>query len=317
MKPRTVLFWLLWILPFASITHAADFATGKEAYDRGDYATAAREWSAASDRGDAAAQFWLGSLFEEGRGVEKNDVFGRRLQLLSAERGYEYAQNVLGWPIKDENRPYLTCSAYAEPKPRSSDVEITPQADSMKGFRFEITFHNARPPLERPIMSAVNLSEKPKAPSIQISVYQLLNGARKEVPYEITLWSGGGACERGCGAGISDISLVAGVRIPIEEAERRFYVEQFLALLSSSPGQTPEKLQPTRQLMLHSDRPNEPSYIDNMMPNRVGKYEIVCSYQNQNPRFWPLALDAEPLRFGYVKTMDWIEIFKAKQPTPK
>jgi hypothetical protein len=313
LKPTIVAFWFLWMLPFITPTRAADFGAGKKAYDRGDYATAAREWKAASDRGDAEAQFWLGTLYEYGRGVEKDELTGRQLQLLSAERGYEYAQNALGWPIKDENRPYLTCSPYPERKPRPTSIEVTPEADSMKGFQFEITFHNARPPIERPIMSAVNMSEKPKAPNIEIAVYQIVNGARREVPHAITSWGGSG----GGGAGISNVSLLAGVRIPIEELERRSYIEQFLSLLSSRPGQTPEKVQQTRQLLLHSDRPSERSYIDDVMPNRLGTYEIVCRFQSQDPGFWPLALEAPPLRFEYVKTMDWIEIFKGKRPTPK
>ena len=94
------------------------------------------------------------------------------------------------------------------------------------------------------------------------------------------------------------------------------YVEQYLALLSRSPGETPEKVQQARQMMLHSDQPDRSSYIDNMMPNRLGTYEVVCRYQSQKPGFWPNALEAPPLRFEYVRTMNWTEVFTRKRETP-
>jgi TPR repeat protein len=45
-----------------------DTATGRAAYDRGDYATAMSEWQSTPDHGDAEAQFRLGSLYELGAG---------------------------------------------------------------------------------------------------------------------------------------------------------------------------------------------------------------------------------------------------------
>src|SRR5260221_8516014 len=181
--------------------------------------------------------------------------------MLAAELGYACAQRALGLPIKPEDMPYLTCTPYPPASSRSSDNDKLTQADSMKGFLFRITLHNARPFIERQIMSAENMSEKPKAPNVQIAVYRIENGSRIDVPYQISYWGNGGA--------FTDQYLLAGVRIPIEELERRLYVEQFLTLLSRSPGQTPEKVQQTRQSMLHSDQPDKPSYMDNMMPNRL------------------------------------------------
>jgi len=311
LKPTIAAFWFLWMLPFLTSASAADFATGKRAYDQRDYATAAREWQAAADAGDAAAQFWLGTLYESGRGVERDEHIGRRWQLLAAERGYEYAQRALGWPIKPENMPYLTCTPYPTPP---SDNDKPTKADSMKSFQFQVILHNARPFIERQIMSAENMSEKPKAPNVQLAVYRIENGSRINVPYQISSFGSGGDNPRGA---ITDQYLLAGVRIPIDETERRLYVDQFLALLSRSPGETPEKVQQARQMMLHSDQPERPSYIDNMMPNRLGTYEVVCRYQSQNPGFWPNALEAPALRFEYVRTMNWIEVLTRKRETPK
>ena len=44
-----------------AISNAADFAAGVEAYQKGDYATALKEWQPLADQGGSAAQFniWL------------------------------------------------------------------------------------------------------------------------------------------------------------------------------------------------------------------------------------------------------------------
>ena len=42
---------------------AADFETGNDAYDRGDYASALREWRPLAKQGDAYAQFNLGVMY--------------------------------------------------------------------------------------------------------------------------------------------------------------------------------------------------------------------------------------------------------------
>jgi hypothetical protein len=60
VKRTTLVFWTLWAFTFLTSASAADFATGKKAYDQRDYAAAAREWQAAANRGDVDAQFWLG-----------------------------------------------------------------------------------------------------------------------------------------------------------------------------------------------------------------------------------------------------------------
>lgn len=316
MKRTTLVFWTLWAFTFLTSASAADFATGKKAYDQRDYATAAREWQAAANRGDVDAQFWLGTLYINGQGIEMDVQTGLEWQLLAAKGGNEYAQRVLRWPIKVDDMPYLTCTPYARLVLSPLDDRRPVQADStnVNGFAVELTLHNSRPLLEPPVMSATNMSEQPKEPNIQISVYRIENGHRVDVPHQMIDWGSGSHVN---GRGLDDQYVTAGVRIPVEEAERRLYVEQFLALLAAKPGQTPETVQQTRKIMLHSDRPNEPSYIDNMMPNRLGTYEIVCRYQSVKRGYWPEALEAPPVRFEYVRTMNWIEVFTRKRDTSK
>ena len=50
------------------IGYAADFQKGVEAFQKGDYATALREWRPLAEQGLAAAQFNLGVMYT-GRGI--------------------------------------------------------------------------------------------------------------------------------------------------------------------------------------------------------------------------------------------------------
>lgn len=79
----------------AAVAPAArgDTAAGRAAYEKGDYARAMSEWQPAADRGDAAAQFGLGSLYELGAGDLKQDY--KRADYwyqLAAAQGYAEAQ---------------------------------------------------------------------------------------------------------------------------------------------------------------------------------------------------------------------------------
>jgi TPR repeat protein len=74
----------------------ADFASGLNAYQQGDYSRALKEWQPLADSGEASAQFNLGLMYYEGQGVTKDysraaDWFRR-----AANQDYEKAQYDLG-----------------------------------------------------------------------------------------------------------------------------------------------------------------------------------------------------------------------------
>ncbi len=50
----------------------AGFDEGTAAFDRGDYATALREWRPLAKQGDAGAQIFLGFMYRKGRGVPQD-----------------------------------------------------------------------------------------------------------------------------------------------------------------------------------------------------------------------------------------------------
>ena len=63
----------------------------------GDYATVLQEWKPLAEAGDVDAQFRLGLLFGQGKGVVQDDVEAVRLYRLAAEAGHEDAQATLGF----------------------------------------------------------------------------------------------------------------------------------------------------------------------------------------------------------------------------
>lgn len=60
-----------------SFARAGDFNDGLRAANRGDYATAMREWKPLAEEGNPNAQFNVGQLYAKGYGVKK---INRRLQ---------------------------------------------------------------------------------------------------------------------------------------------------------------------------------------------------------------------------------------------
>jgi len=90
------LFWFLTLSSVAAISLAADFATGLNAYKKGDYATAAKEWRPLADQGDPAVQFNLGLLYLDGQGVPMDLDQAVKWFTRSAEQGYDKAQLNLG-----------------------------------------------------------------------------------------------------------------------------------------------------------------------------------------------------------------------------
>ena len=71
---------LLAVILFACLVAPAwaDFRDGWVAFEEGDYATAFREWKPLAKQGDASAQYNLGHMYYEGKGVPQDfaEAFG-------------------------------------------------------------------------------------------------------------------------------------------------------------------------------------------------------------------------------------------------
>ncbi len=74
----------------------AGFDEGMAAYNRGDYATAIREWRPLAKQGVADAQYNLGVMYVEGLGVPQNYAKAVGWWRKAAEQGHATAQYNLG-----------------------------------------------------------------------------------------------------------------------------------------------------------------------------------------------------------------------------
>ena len=90
-----VLLFLFSGMAFADTANEA-FEKGAEAFLNGDYITAAKWLHKAAEQGDADAQYILGLMYYEGKGVPQNFAETAKWFLKAAEQGDAYAQYNLG-----------------------------------------------------------------------------------------------------------------------------------------------------------------------------------------------------------------------------
>lgn len=74
----------------------ADVKAGVDAWSRGDYATAVREWVGPAERGDADAQFNLAQAYRLGRGVDSDPAQAEALYARAAAQGHIKAADNYG-----------------------------------------------------------------------------------------------------------------------------------------------------------------------------------------------------------------------------
>ena len=97
MKPLLPILLTLVVLLFNPTEGwSADFQKGLDAWQRGDYATALREWKPLAEQGHARAQVELGAMYSEGEGVPEDDKEAVKWFRLAAEQGLADAQFGLG-----------------------------------------------------------------------------------------------------------------------------------------------------------------------------------------------------------------------------
>ncbi|MFT5446561.1 MAG: hypothetical protein ACI9DC_001730 [Gammaproteobacteria bacterium] len=91
MKRLLLTLVLLW-----PATVLADFSEGLAAAQRGDFATAMREWRPLAEAGNAYAQTSLGNMYANGNGVPEDDAEAVKWYRLAAAQGNADAQTNLG-----------------------------------------------------------------------------------------------------------------------------------------------------------------------------------------------------------------------------
>ena len=96
MKPHRLLPTVLISWVFLSANAAADYLFGLTAYHAGDYETAFREWKPVAEQGDGRAQFNLGLMYDNGKGVLQDYKEAVKWYTKAAEQGHANAQGNLG-----------------------------------------------------------------------------------------------------------------------------------------------------------------------------------------------------------------------------
>lgn len=94
MRNLTAVFCLAVALLMGSVgtSWSGDYQKGWTAYQRGDYATAIREWTPLAKQGDAVTQFSLGLAYVAGDDVKKGYKAAVRWWKLAAKQGLSMAQ---------------------------------------------------------------------------------------------------------------------------------------------------------------------------------------------------------------------------------
>ena len=79
------------LLGSSGVCWSADFQKGLDAYNRGDYATALKEWTPLAEQGDVDAQYNLGLMYNKGQGVPQDYVRAHMWYNIAASTGEEVA----------------------------------------------------------------------------------------------------------------------------------------------------------------------------------------------------------------------------------
>ncbi|MGD2083172.1 MAG: tetratricopeptide repeat protein [Chromatiales bacterium] len=111
---RTACVALILVAVAPAPAPADPFEDGLAAYGQGNYATALRLWRPLAERGDPGAQYRIGRLYEEGRGVPEDDAEAVGWYRKAAAQGHIKAQHTLGLMYASgESVPQDYVQAYA------------------------------------------------------------------------------------------------------------------------------------------------------------------------------------------------------------
>jgi TPR repeat protein len=95
MKRLLVIAAFLLSLVIGLPAFAASLQRGLDAYKKQNYGAAVREWKPLAQQGQAIAQFYLGFMYSEGKGVLINPNAAFKWYSLAAKQGHSSAQHNL------------------------------------------------------------------------------------------------------------------------------------------------------------------------------------------------------------------------------
>ncbi len=89
---RTATMLLAVVVVLVAAPACTNSKTGVDAYEKGDYATALKESRVLAEQGNAPAQYNLGLMYANSRGVPRDDVQAHMWLSLAVARGNELAR---------------------------------------------------------------------------------------------------------------------------------------------------------------------------------------------------------------------------------
>ena len=88
MKTKlTFILSLTFLFLFSGSVYGDDYQDGADAHKRKDYKEAVKWFRLSAEQGNEKAQFYLGAMYDEGKGVPQDYKEAVRLYRLSAEQG--------------------------------------------------------------------------------------------------------------------------------------------------------------------------------------------------------------------------------------
>ena len=99
--PRRIAVFLVFLL--LSSGARADIGAAMKAYRAGEFASALKSFQPLAESGDAAAQFWLGLMFDGGKGVERDGKAALGWFRKASSQGHAEAKRVIGIYYEEGN----------------------------------------------------------------------------------------------------------------------------------------------------------------------------------------------------------------------
>ena len=141
---RSTLIFLFSISVFvgsSGVCWSASPQKGFDAQERGDYATAIKEWTPLAKQGDVVAQYNLGLIYGQGKGIPKDYRKAIKWSTLAAEQGSPIAQTILSgyyfegfWELPiDYERAYMWASIAAMSEHKAG-VELRNEIEKQMSF---------------------------------------------------------------------------------------------------------------------------------------------------------------------------------------
>ena len=93
---KKIYFGIVFLISLFPILAMADYQEGRDAFDRGDYSTALKEFKILAKQNDPRGQYALAVMYDLGEGVAQNSKEAVKYYWLAAEQGFADAQNNLG-----------------------------------------------------------------------------------------------------------------------------------------------------------------------------------------------------------------------------